>query len=64
VIGNAVEVAKIATGEVREGTRGPEEKDEAAASLRRRAASGGVARAKSMTEIRPLLLARAHKVME
>jgi hypothetical protein len=46
VIGNAIRVAKIATGEVSEEYETKPEKDEAAAALGRK---GGAARAKSMT---------------
>lgn len=46
VIGNAIRVAQIATGEAAEEFESPPEKDEAAAAMGRK---GGAARAKAMT---------------
>lgn len=55
VIGNAIKVAKIATGEEQEEYEAKPPKDEAAASLGRK---GGAARAKSMTPERRAEIAR------
>ncbi len=55
VIGNAIMVAKIATGEIDEGTPPDDGKDPAAVSMGKR---GGVARAKSMTPERRAEVAR------
>lgn len=46
VIGNAVHVMRIATGEIEDDVPNPEPKDEAAASMGRR---GGAARAAKLT---------------
>ncbi len=55
VIGNAVHVMRIATGEIDEGTPPDDGKDPAAVSMGKR---GGVARAKSMTPERRAEIAR------
>ena len=55
VIGNAIKVARIATGEEQEEYEAKPEKDEAAQSLGRK---GGAARAKSMTPERRAEIAR------
>lgn len=55
VIGNAIRVAQIATGEAEEEYEAAPEKDEAAASLGRK---GGAARAKAMTPERRAEIAR------
>lgn len=55
VIGNAVRVAQIATGEVKEEFEAKPEKDEAAAALGRK---GGAARAKNMTPERRAEIAK------
>ncbi len=47
VIGNAITVAKIATGEIKEDTGADEGKDKAAQALGRK---GGAARAKKLTK--------------
>lgn len=56
VIGNAVKVMRIATGEEEDQREAPPEKDEAAASMGRK---GGAARAKAMTPERRTEIARA-----
>ena len=56
VIGNAVRVMKIATGEVEEGTPIDDGKDPAAKAL---GAKGGAARAKAMTPERRAEIAKA-----
>jgi general stress protein YciG len=55
VIGNAIRVAQIATGEAEEEYEAKPQKDEAAAALGRK---GGAARAKSMTPERRAEIAR------
>jgi len=55
VIGNAIKVARIATGEEEEEYEAKPLKDEAAASLGRK---GGAARAKSMTPERRTAIAK------
>ncbi len=55
VIGNAVHVMRIATGEIEEGTPPDDAKDPAAVSMGKR---GGAARAKSMTPERRAEIAR------
>ncbi len=55
VIGNAVHVMKLATGEIEEGAPPDDGKDPAAKSL---GARGGVARAKSMTPERRAEIAK------
>jgi acyl-CoA reductase-like NAD-dependent aldehyde dehydrogenase len=55
VIGNAIKVAQIATGEAEEEFEAAPEKDEAAAALGRK---GGAARAKAMTPERRAEIAR------
>ncbi len=55
VIGNAIRVAQIATGEVEEEIEAKPEKDEAAAAMGRK---GGAARAKAMTPERRAEIAR------
>lgn len=55
VIGNAVRVMQIATGEAEEEFEAKPEKDEAAAALGRK---GGAARAKNMTPERRAEIAR------
>ncbi len=56
VIGNAVHVMRIATGEVEEGALVDDGKDPAAKAL---GAKGGVARAKAMTPERRAEIAKA-----
>ncbi len=56
VIGNAVHVMRIATGEIEEGTPPDDGKDPAAVSMGKR---GGAARAKSMTPERRAEIAKA-----
>ncbi len=56
VIGNAIMVARIATGEIEEGTPPDDGKDPAAVSMGKR---GGAARAKSMTPERRAEIAKA-----
>ena len=56
VIGNAVHVMKLATGEVEEGTPPDDGKDPNAKAL---GAKGGAARAKSMTPERRAEIAKA-----
>ncbi len=55
VIGNAVHVMRIATGEIEEGTPPDDGKDPAAKSL---GARGGAARAKAMTPERRVEIAK------
>jgi hypothetical protein len=55
VVGNAIKVARIATGEDQDYFPAQPEKDEAAAALGRK---GGAARAKSMTPERRAEIAR------
>ncbi len=56
VIGNAVRVMRIATGEIEEGAPPEDGKDPAAVSMGKR---GGAARAKSMTPERRAEIAKA-----
>ena len=56
VIGNAIMVARIATGEIEEGTPPDDGKDPAAKAL---GAKGGAARARSMTPERRAEIAKA-----
>ncbi len=56
VVGNAIMVARIATGEIEEGTPADDGKDPAAVSMGKR---GGAARAKSMTPARRAEIAKA-----
>ena len=56
VIGNAIMVARIATGEIEDGTPSDDGKDPAAVSMGKR---GGAARAKSMTPERRAEIAKA-----
>jgi hypothetical protein len=56
VIGNAVHVMRIATGEIEEGTPPDDGKDPAAVSMGKR---GGAARAKAMTPERRAEIAKA-----
>ena len=55
VVGNAVHVMRIATGEIEEGTPPDDGKDPAAVSMGKR---GGAARAKAMTPERRAEIAR------
>ncbi len=55
VIGNAIRVAKIATGEIEEETPADDGKDKAAQALGKK---GGAARAKSMTPERRAEIAK------
>ncbi len=55
VIGNAVHVMRIATGEIEEGTPPADGKDPAAVSMGKR---GGAARAKSLTPERKAEIAK------
>ncbi len=56
VIGNAIMVARIATGEIKEGTPPDDGKDPAAVAMGKK---GGAARAKSMTPERRAEIAKA-----